>query len=37
VTVSGEQVGVNADGELGDEIRRRRWTVEPSCWSLLAP
>ena len=37
VTVSGEQVGVNADGELGDEIRRRRWTVEPACWSLLGP
>ena len=37
VTISGEQVGVNADGEVGEEIRRRRWTVEPGAWSLLRP
>ena len=35
VTVSGEEVGVNADGELGDAVRRRRWTVEPKAWSLV--
>jgi diacylglycerol kinase family enzyme len=37
VTISGEPVGVNADGELGDEITRRTWTVEPGAWSLLRP
>jgi diacylglycerol kinase family enzyme len=37
VTVSGELVGVNADGELGEQIRRRRWTLEPAAWSLLGP
>jgi diacylglycerol kinase family enzyme len=37
VTVSGERVGVNADGELGDEVLRRTWTVEPGAWSLLRP
>lgn len=37
VTVSGELVGVNADGEIGDEITRRTWTVEPGVWSLLRP
>ena len=37
VTISGEPVGVNADGELGDEITRRTWTVETGCWSLLRP
>ena len=37
VTVSGEPVGVNADGELGDEVTRRTWTVEPGAWSLLRP
>lgn len=35
VTVSGEPVGVNADGELGGEITRRTWTVQPGAWSLL--
>ncbi len=29
VTVVGEPVGVNADGETGDEVRRRTWSVEP--------
>ena len=37
VEVSGEPVGVNADGELGDDVRRRRWTVEPAAWSLIRP
>ena len=37
VTVSGERVGVNADGELGDEVTRRTWTVAPGAWSLLRP
>ena len=37
VTVSGEPVGVNADGELGDEVTARTWTVEPGAWSLVRP
>ena len=37
VTISGDTVGVNADGEVGDEITRRTWTVEPGAWSLLRP
>ncbi len=37
VTVSGESVDVNADGEIGDCIRRRTWTVAPGAWSLLRP
>jgi YegS/Rv2252/BmrU family lipid kinase len=37
VTVSGVPVGVNADGELGDTITRRTWTVRPGAWSLLRP
>ena len=37
VTVMGEQVGVNADGEVGDDIRRRTWTVQPGAWSLIRP
>lgn len=37
VTVSGEPVAVNADGELGEQITRRTWSVEPACWFLLRP
>ena len=37
VTVSGEPAGVNADGELGDEVTSRTWTVEPGAWSLVRP
>lgn len=37
VTISGDLVGVNSDGEIGDEITRRTWTVEPGAWSLLRP
>ena len=37
VTVRGEAVGVNADGELGDEVTARTWTVDHGAWSLLRP
>lgn len=37
VTISGDLVGVNSDGEIGDEVTRRTWTVEPGAWSLLRP
>ena len=37
VTVGGEPVGVNADGELDDGLTHRTWTVEPAAWSLVLP
>jgi len=37
VTVRGEAVGVNADGELGEEVTARTWTVDPGAWSLVRP
>ena len=37
VTVSGEPVGVNSDGETGVEVRRRTWTVSPGAWRLVRP
>ena len=37
VCVRGQAVPVNADGELGDEVTARTWTVEPGAWKLLRP
>lgn len=37
VTVQGEPVEVNADGELGEAVTQRTWTVEAGAWSLLLP
>ncbi|MDP9407454.1 MAG: lipid kinase [Actinomycetota bacterium] len=37
VTVEGPRVEVNADGELGESVTRRTWTVQPGAWSLLLP
>jgi len=37
VTVSGEAVGVNSDGETGVEVRRRTWTVSPGAFTLIRP
>lgn len=37
VTVSGEPFGTNADGEVGHDIPRRTWTVQPGAWSLVRP
>ena len=37
VTVSGEPVGVNSDGETGVEVERRTWTVSPGAWTLIRP
>ena len=37
VTVSGEPVGVNSDGETGEDVRRRTWTVSPGAWLLVRP
>jgi diacylglycerol kinase (ATP) len=37
VTVWGEEVGINEDGEIGEPTRRRTWTVEPAAWCLIRP
>jgi diacylglycerol kinase family enzyme len=37
VTVTGDPVGVNSDGETGVEVRRRTWTVSPGAWTLIRP
>jgi diacylglycerol kinase family enzyme len=37
VTVTGEPVGVNSDGETGVEVSRRTWTVSPGAWTLIRP
>jgi len=37
VTISGEPVGINADGELGEQTTARTWTVQPGAWSLICP
>jgi diacylglycerol kinase family enzyme len=37
VVVSGDPVRHNADGEVGDEIERRRYTVDPGAWRLIRP
>lgn len=37
VTVSGDEFPVNADGELGQAIGARTWTVRPAAWSLIVP
>ena len=37
VVVSGDPVRHNADGEVTDEIERRRYTVEPAAWRLIRP
>ena len=35
VTVTGESVGINADGELGEQTTARTWTVDPGAWTLI--
>ncbi len=37
VTVRGEPVGVNSDGETGTDVRQRTWTVSPGAWTLIRP
>ena len=37
VTVRGEEVGVNEDGETGEATGRRTWTVDPGAWRLIRP
>ena len=37
VTVTGEPVGVNSDGETGLDVHQRTWTVAPAAWRLVRP
>jgi YegS/Rv2252/BmrU family lipid kinase len=37
VTVRGEDLPVNADGELGDPVSARTWSVRPRAWALVVP
>jgi YegS/Rv2252/BmrU family lipid kinase len=35
VTVTGEDLPVNCDGELQGPVSRRTWTVQPGAWAVL--
>ncbi len=37
VTVSGDPVPGNADGELSDPASQRTWSIAPRAWSMLVP
>ncbi|MGH3570065.1 MAG: diacylglycerol/lipid kinase family protein [Pseudonocardia sp.] len=37
VEVSGPSTPVNSDGELGEPVTRRRWTVRPGAWRITVP
>lgn len=37
VGVSGPATPVNCDGELGEPVRSRRWTVRPGAWRITVP
>ena len=37
VSLSGEPVGLDADGELQDPVTARTWRVQPAAWSVLVP
>jgi YegS/Rv2252/BmrU family lipid kinase len=37
VAVAGEEMPVNADGELGGVVSSRSWSVRPAAWSVLVP
>ena len=37
VQVSGGPVPVNSDGELGEPVERRSWTVQPGAWRIAVP
>ncbi len=36
VTISGDPVGYNADGELEDDVTDRSYRVEPGAWTLIS-
>lgn len=37
IEVSGSLTPVNTDGELGDPVDRRTWTVHPGAWRITVP
>jgi diacylglycerol kinase family enzyme len=37
VELAGPRVPINSDGELGDGVSHRTWTVQPRAWRVLAP
>jgi YegS/Rv2252/BmrU family lipid kinase len=37
VEVSGDRTPINSDGELGEAVTRRRWTVQPGAWQVTVP
>jgi diacylglycerol kinase family enzyme len=37
VTISGEPVDIDADGELHEGWSRQSWRIDPAAWSILAP
>ncbi len=37
VELTGPPVPINSDGELGDGVSHRRWTVQQRAWRILAP
>ncbi|MGH3947153.1 MAG: diacylglycerol/lipid kinase family protein [Pseudonocardiaceae bacterium] len=37
VELAGPAVPINSDGELGDGVSHRKWTVQPRAWRILVP
>jgi diacylglycerol kinase family enzyme len=37
IVAAGSPPPINADGELGDGVSRRNWTLRPRAWRMLAP
>ena len=37
ITLSGDPVDLDADGEVEREVRARTWRVQPGAWSTLVP
>ncbi|MGH3811017.1 MAG: diacylglycerol/lipid kinase family protein [Pseudonocardiaceae bacterium] len=37
VELAGPPLPINSDGELGDGVSHRTWTVQPRAWRILAP
>ncbi|MDQ4092576.1 MAG: lipid kinase, partial [Actinomycetota bacterium] len=37
VELAGPPMPINSDGELGDGVSHRKWTVRPRAWRVLAP
>ncbi|MGH3962287.1 MAG: diacylglycerol/lipid kinase family protein [Pseudonocardiaceae bacterium] len=37
VELAGLPMPINSDGELGDAVSQRKWTVQPRAWRILTP